>query len=123
METVQFSVHEFMTIMGILNEQVRDGDGVAKASVWHAWKDRYKTLDKELEKLDMMDRADMLFDGKVTFNDVSKEHIAEVLGIVAAHVEYEKQLIEDDDPDADPDEVEIWRTVHMRLETTLEMAD
>lgn len=123
METVQFSVHEFMTVMGILNEKVRDGDGVAKDSVWHKWKDRYKTLDKELERLDMMDRADMLFDGKVTFDDVSKEHVAEVLTIVDGHIKYETQLIEDGDPDADPDEVDIWKTLHARLETTLEMAD
>jgi hypothetical protein len=123
METVQFSVHEFITIMGILNEQVRDGDGVAKDSVWHKWKDRYKKLDNELEKLDMMDRADMLFDSKVTFDDVSKEHVAEVLTIVDGHIKHETQLIEDGDPDGDPDEVDIWKTVHARLETTLEMAD
>lgn len=123
METVQFSVHEFMTIMGILNEQERDGNGVAKDSVWHKWKDRYRTLDKELEKLDMMDRADMLFDGKVTFDDVSKEHVAEVLTVVDGHIKHEAQLIEDGDPDGDPDEVDIWKTVHARLETTLEMAD
>ena len=76
MDTIQFSVHEFVTVMGILNERVRDGDGVPDSSVWFAWKDRYKTLDRDLEKLDMMDRADMLFDGTVTFNDVTKEQLA-----------------------------------------------
>ncbi len=123
METVQFSVHEFMIIMGILNEQERDGDGVAKDSVWYKWKDRYRTLDKDLEKLDMMDRADMLFDSKVTFDDVSKEHVAEVLTIVDGHIKHEMQLIEDGDLDGDPDEVDTWKTVYARLETTLEMAD
>lgn len=123
METVQFTVHEFMTVMGTLAEKVRDGKGVDAGSVWHKWKDRYRTLDKELEKLDMMDRADMLFDGKVTFDDVSKPHLEEVLAIVDGHIKHEKQLIEDGDPDADEEEVDIWRTLHARLETTLDMAD
>ena len=122
METVQFSVHEFMTIMGILAERERDGDGVADDSVWHEWKGRYRTLDKDLEKLDMMDRADMLFDGKVTFDNLSKEHLAEVIVLVDGHIKHEKQLIEDGEPDGDPEEVEIWRTVHARLETTLELS-
>ena len=75
MDTIKFSVHEFMTLMGRLNERDRDGDGVPATSIWHKWKKRYQDLDKELEKLDMMDRADMLFDGKVKFEDVPKSEI------------------------------------------------
>ncbi|MCK5777758.1 MAG: hypothetical protein KAH11_03135 [Rhodospirillales bacterium] len=120
MDTIQFSVHEFMTLMGILNEQERDGDGVPKTSVWHKWKKRYQDLDKDLEKLDMMDRADMLFDGKVKFEDVPREDIQEVLGLVQDHIKHEQSLIEEHHPDADPDEVEIWQTLHARLETSLE---
>lgn len=120
MDTIQFSVHEFMTLMGMLNERVRDGDGVPKTSVWFKWKKRYQDLDKDLEKLDMMDRADMLFDGKVKFEDVPREDIQEVLGLVDDHIKHEERLIEERDPDADPEEVEIWQTLHARLETSLE---
>lgn len=123
MDTIQFSVHEFVTVMGILNERVRDGDGVPDTSVWHAWKDRYKALDRDLEKLDMMDRADMLFDGKVTFNDVTKEQLAEVIAIVDSHAKHEQQLIDENDLDADPEELEIWTTLHARLETSLNWVD
>ena len=123
MDTIQFSVHEFVTVMGFLNERVRDGDGVPDSSVWFAWKDRYKTLDRDLEKLDMMDRADMLFDGKVTFNDVTKEQLAEVIAIVGSHAKHEQQLIDENDLDADPEELEIWTTLHARLETSLNWVD
>ncbi|MEX0694387.1 MAG: hypothetical protein WD075_08095 [Rhodospirillales bacterium] len=120
MDTIQFSVHEFMTLMGVLNERVRDGSGVPATSIWHKWKKRYQDLDKELEKLDMMDRADMLFDGKVKFEDVPKPEIEEVLQLVNDHIAYEQSLINDKDPDADPEEVEIWQTLHARLETSLD---
>jgi len=120
MDTIQFTVHEFVTLMGILNERVRDGDGVPDTSVWHKWKKRYQDLDKELEKLDMMDRADMLFDGKVKLEDVPKDDIQEVLVLVSEHIAHEQGLIENNDPDADPDEVEIWQTLHARLETSLD---
>jgi len=120
MDTIQFTVHEFVTLMGILNERVRDGGGVPATSVWHKWKKRYQDLDKELEKLDMMDRADMLFDGKVKFEDVPKDDIQEVLGLVEDHIAHEQNLIDEKDPDADPEEVEIWQTLHARLETSLD---
>lgn len=123
MDTVQFTVHEFMIIMGMLNERVRDGDGVAKDSVWHAWKDRYKKLDVELEKLDMMDRADRLFDGRVTIDDVTKPQLQEVIALVDEHAGHEQRLIDENDLDADPDELEIWKTLHARLETTLNWED
>ena len=108
METISFTVHEFMILMGILNERVRDGSGVPDSSVWNLWKDRYKQLDKELEKLDMMDR------------DVTKPQIEEVIGLVDEHAAYEQQLIDDNDLDADPDELEIWKTLRARLETSLD---
>ena len=120
METISFTVHEFMILMGILNGRVRDGSGVPDSSVWNLWKDRYKQLDKELEKLDMMDRADMLFDGKVKLEDISKPQIEEVIGLVDEHAAYEQQLIDDNDLDADPEELEIWKTLRARLETSLD---
>ena len=120
MHTLKFSVHEFVTIMGILSERVREGDGVPSTSVFHAWKSRYDELDRDLEKLDMMERADMLFDGKVSRDNVTREHIEEVMEIVVAHRAHEQKLIDDGDIDADQDELDIWNTVYARLETSLE---
>ncbi len=119
MDTLKFSVHEFVTIMGILSERMREGDSVPATSVYHAWKSRYDELDRDLEKLDMMARADMLFDGKVLREDVSREHIEEVMEIVVIHRAHEQKLIDDGDIDADQDELDIWNTVYARLETSL----
>ena len=120
MDTVQFSVHEFMIIMGNLSEKLAEGGEVPADSIWHLWQDRYQELDRDLEKLDMMQRADMLFDGKVTFKDVPRERIEEVAAIVDAHWAHEQKLVDTNDIDADPDEVEIWKILRLRLETTLE---
>lgn len=122
METLIFSVHEFMIIMGILRERKNEGTDIPGDSVWNIWQERYKELDRDLEKLDMMQRADMLFDGKVTFNDVTKPMILEVMSLVDVHLAFEQGLIEEGDLDGDPDEVEIWRTLRLRLETSLEQA-
>lgn len=122
METLIFSVHEFMIIMGILREQKNEGQDIPKESIWNVWQPRYQELDRDLEKLDMMRRADMLFDGKVTFHDVSNDMIREVMGLVDIHLNFEQNLIEEGDLDGDPDEVEIWRTLRLRLETSLEQA-
>ncbi len=120
MDTVQFSVHEFMVIMGNLSEYIAEGGEVSSDSIWHLWQERYKELDRDLEKLDMMQRADMLFDGKVTFRDVPLERLQEVMGLVDAHLAHEQKLVDDNDVDADPEEVEIWRVLRLRLETSLE---
>jgi len=122
METLIFSVHEFMIMMGILREQKNEGKDIPKESIWTIWQPRYQELDRDLEKLDMMRRADMLFDGKVTFHDVSNDMIREVMGLVDIHLAFEQNLIEEGDLDGDPDEVEIWRTLRLRLETSLEQA-
>lgn len=120
MQTLNFSVHEFMIIMGILSERVSEGAEVPSTSVWHTWKARYTQLDKDLESLDMMRRADMLFDGKVKMDNVTKPQIQEVMGIVDEHMAYEQGLIDEGDFDADPDEVQIWKTVRARLETSMD---
>lgn len=122
METLIFSVHEFMIMMGILRERHNEGQDIPADSVWHVWQDRYKELDRDLEKLDMMQRADMLFDGKVTFHDVTKPMMLEVVSLIDIHLAFEQGLIEEGDLDGDPDEVEIWRTLRLRLETSLEQA-
>lgn len=122
METLIFSVHEFMIMMGILREKNNEGQEIPADSVWNTWQERYKELDRDLEKLDMMQRADMLFDGKVTFHDVSKPMMLEVLSLIDIHLAFEQGLIDEGDLDGDPDEVEIWRTLRLRLETSLEQA-
>ncbi|MDA8637479.1 hypothetical protein N9L49_02545 [Rhodospirillales bacterium] len=122
METLIFSVHEFMIMMGILREQKNEGKDIPKDSIWNTWQPRYQELDRDLEKLDMMRRADMLFDGKVTFHDVSNDMIREVMSLVDIHLKFEQNLIEEGDLDGDPDEVEIWRMLRLRLETSLEQA-
>lgn len=122
METLIFSVHEFMIIMGILRERENAGEDIPADSIWVTWQERYKELDRDLEKLDMMQRADMLFDGKVTFHDVTVPMMHEVLSLIDVHLAFEQGLIEDGDLDGDPDEVEIWRTLRLRLETSLEQA-
>lgn len=122
METLIFSVHEFMIIMGILRERHNDGQEIPADSVWHIWQERYKELDRDLEKLDMMQRADMLFDGKTTFQDVTKPMMLEVVSLIDIHLAFEQGLIEEGDLDGDPDEVEIWRMLRLRLETSLEQA-
>lgn len=122
METLKFSVHEFMIIMGILRERQNAGDEIPSDSIWFTWQERYKELDRDLEKLDMMQRADMLFDGKVTFHDATVPMMQEVLGLIDIHLAFEQNLIEEGDLDGDPDEVEIWRTLRLRLETSLEQA-
>ena len=68
----------------------------------------------------MMERADMLFDGKVSRDNVTREHIEEVMEIVVTHRAHEQKLIDDGDIDADQDELDIWNTVYARLETSLE---
>lgn len=122
METLKFSVHEFMIIMGLLRERQNEGTEIPSDSIWFIWQERYKELDRDLEKLDMMQRADMLFDGKVTFHDVTKPMMLEVMSLIDIHLAFEQGLIEEGDLDGDPDEVEIWRTLRLRLETSLEQA-
>lgn len=122
METLIFSVHEFMIIMGILRERENAGEDIPSDSIWVTWQERYKELDRDLEKLDMMQRADMLFDGKVTFHDVTVTMMQEVLSLIDVHLAFEQGLVDEGDLDGDPDEVEIWRTLRLRLETSLEQA-
>lgn len=120
MQTLNFSVHEFMIIMGILSERVSGGADLPSTSVWHAWKARYTQLDKDLESLDMMRRADMLFDGKVKMDNVTKPQIEELMGVVDEHMAYEQGLVDEGDFDADEEEVQIWKTVRARLETSMD---
>jgi len=115
MKKLEFSVHEFMTIMGTLDEEA-GGRPAPEDSVLNAWREQYVTLDKRLESLDMMERADMLFDGKLTINAISDAQLNEVLGVVREHIQMHERLITEEDLDADPEELETWQDKLAELE-------
>lgn len=98
-----------MTIMGYLDEQL-DGKSAPIESIYNDWHQQWTALDDRLEKLPMMERADMLFDGKLTINAISEPHLMEVIGAVEAQVSIHQKLIKDEDEDADPEDLEIWTT-------------
>ncbi|MDA1089808.1 MAG: hypothetical protein O3A85_05790 [Proteobacteria bacterium] len=108
MEKLEFSVHEFMSIMGYLDENLA-GKNAPAGSVYNEWYAQWKALDERLEELPMMERADMLFDGKLAINAITEPHLEEVIGIVEAQVALHEKLIKDKDEDADPDDLEIWQ--------------
>lgn len=114
MQKLELSVHEFMTIMGALDERQRGGESFGPDSLLEAWRQQYQVLDERLESLDMMDRADMLFDGKVTINMITDAQMAELIGVVEDQVKFHKKLIDEDDIDADPEDLEMWQA---RLKT------
>ena len=107
MEKLIFTVHEFMAIMGYLDENL-DGKEASKESVYNEWYQQWTTLDDRLEKLPMMERADMLFDGKLTINAISEPHLVEVIAVVDAQVAFHQKLIKDEDEDAEPEDLYIW---------------
>ncbi|MGY9015714.1 MAG: hypothetical protein ACKVG9_10645, partial [Rhodospirillales bacterium] len=82
MQRLEFSVHEFMTIMGSLDlsrdsKPVEDGP-----SVYDEWYDQWRQLDTRLESLAPLQRADMLFDAKVVINTITDAQLIEVISVV-----------------------------------------
>ena len=122
MDKLIFTVHEFMAIMGQLDE-ILDGKMAPDGSVYHEWFEQWKALDARLEELPMMERADMLFDGKLTINAITEPHLKEVIGIVEAQVVLHEQLIKDEDEDADPEDLEIWQNRLKDLNSLLNAED
>ncbi|HIE20016.1 MAG TPA: hypothetical protein EYM29_11010 [Rhodospirillales bacterium] len=108
MEKLEFTVHEFMAIMGSLDENLA-GKNAPEGSVYNEWHAQWKALDERLEELPMMERADMLFDGKLTINAITEPHLKEVISVVESQVAMHQQLIKDNDEDADPEDLEIWQ--------------
>ena len=108
MEKLEFTVHEFMAIMGSLDETLA-GKNAPEGSVYNEWHAQWKALDERLEELPMMERADMLFDGKLTINAITEPHLKEVISVVESQVAMHQQLIKDNDEDADPEDLEIWQ--------------
>jgi len=109
MQKIVLSVHEFMSIMGALDE-VRGGKGPIGETIYDEWYPQWKALDERLEKLDMMDRADMLFDGKITINAITEEHFQQLIDAVKYQIAMHQELIETNDEDADPEDLELWET-------------
>ena len=108
MEKLEFTVHEFMAIMGSLDENLA-GKNAPEGSVYNEWHAQWKALNERLEELPMMERADMLFDGKLTINAITEPHLKEVISVVESQVAMHQQLIKDNDEDADPEDLEIWQ--------------
>ena len=114
MSNLTMTVHEFLAIMGTLDEHMEDSGFTAESAIYDAWYQQWRDLEAKVEKLSMMDRADMLFDGKVTINDISDEHLTEAIAAVSEQVNIHQKMIDENDIDADPDDLEIWQN---RLET------
>tara|TARA_Y100000746_G_C15159889_1_gene308681 strand:+ start:152 stop:487 length:336 start_codon:yes stop_codon:yes gene_type:complete len=93
--------------MGYLDEKL-DGNIASNDSLYNEWHQQWIALDDRLEKLPMMERADMLFDGKLTINAISESHLLELITVVDAQVSLHEKLIKDEDEDADPEDLEIW---------------
>ncbi len=109
MRKLEFSVHEFMAVMDHLDAGFDRGKP-PKDSVYNEWHSQWKALDERLEALAPMQRADMLFDGKVAINVISEPHLREVIGVVSDLISMQKKLIAEGDEDADPDDLEVFET-------------
>jgi len=109
MQKIELTVHEFMSIMGALDE-ARGGKGPNGDTIYDEWFTQWKALDERLEKLDMMERADMLFDGKISINAISEDHFRQLIDAVKAQLAMHQNLIDSEDEDADPDDLEMWQS-------------
>ena len=115
MQKIELTVHEFMAIMGQLDED-RNGCGAgAKDTIYDEWYTQWETLDERLEKLGPMDRADMLFDGKISINAISEVHFQSLIESVKFQITFHKNLIDTDDEDADEDDLDTWNECLSRL--------
>ena len=108
MDKIELTVHEFMTIMGTLDEKFGGRQSAAGDSIYAAWLEQWRALDARLEKLGLMERADMLFDGKVAINALSEQHFRELIKTVEGRVTFNKQLLDEGDEDGDEEELEMW---------------
>ena len=116
MQRLEFSVHEFMTIMGHLDFNRKGKPVEGGSSVYDEWYDQWRQLDTRLESLDPLPRADMLFDAKVVINTITDAQLFEVIGVVQEQINMHKELIETDDEDADPEDLEGWEKRLVDLE-------
>jgi hypothetical protein len=115
MQKIELSVHEFMAIMGQLDEDRNETGLDASGTIYDEWHAQWTSLDDRLEKLGPMDRADMLFDGKITINAISEDHFQALINSVKFQISFHKDLIETEDEDADEDDLDIWQKCLSRL--------
>ncbi|NQU59238.1 MAG: hypothetical protein HQ513_18565, partial [Rhodospirillales bacterium] len=106
MSDLQLTVHEFLTIMGTLDEHMEKTDFKGESTIYDAWYQQWREIEAKVEKLSMMDRADMLFDGKVTINDIPADQLIEAKASINEQIAIHKKMIEENDIDADPDDLE-----------------
>jgi len=109
MSKLQFSVYEFMAIMGRIDEDL-NGAKPNPDSVFLEWEDQWRKLEARSDSLAPMERADLLFDGKVTINAITEIHLRDVIKVVQSQVSMQETLHEADDPDADEEDLAMWRT-------------
>jgi len=115
MQKIELTVHEFMAIMGQLDEE-RSGSGAgATGTIYDEWYTQWLALDERLEKLGPMDRADMLFDGKISINAISEDHFQSLIDAVEFQISFHKNLIDTNDEDADEDDLDTWNKCLSRL--------
>ena len=114
MQKIELSVHEFMSIMGALDE-AHGKKNQGGNTIYDEWFPQWKTLDERLEKLGMMERADMLFDGKISINAISETHFQQLINAVQTQIKMHKNLIETNDEDADPEDLEMWTNRLLQL--------
>ena len=110
MNKIELTVHEFMTIMGTLDEKFGGRQSAAENSIYAAWHEQWRPLEARLEKLGLMERADMLFDGKVAINALSEVHFRELIDTVQGRAAFNKQLLDEGDEDGDEEELEVWES-------------
>ena len=89
MQKIELSVHEFMSIMGALDEAKKDTTQ-NNDTIYTEWFSQWKSLDERLEKLEMMEKADMLFDGKVSINAISESHFLQLIAAVQNQINLQK---------------------------------
>ena len=123
MDKIELTVHEFMTIMGTLDEKFGGRQSAAGDSIYAAWLEQWRVLDARLEKLGLMERADMLFDGKVAINALSEQHFRELIKTVEGRVTFNKQLLDEGDEDGDEEELEMWENRLGELQAMHDSAD
>jgi len=120
MKKVELTVHEFMAVMGHIDEQLGDKElPTGDTSIYTAWYTQWKALDERLEKLAPLERADMLFDGKVAINAITEPQLQQLISVVEYQIDMHKKLIKDNDEDADPEDLEIWEKRLNELQTLL----
>ena len=115
MQKIELSVHEFMALMGQMDEARNGAGSGAAGTIYDEWHSQWTTLDERLEKLGPMDRADMLYDGKISINAISENHFKELIEAVEYQISFHKDLITTEDEDADEEDLEIWEKCLTRL--------